>query len=129
MLINNTHDLLIAGARPRTELVTPKDLTEDATQESPSPKPGRIRPRGVGAGESSKPKDPWTAIPPISSVEGHVPMHYQYHMYLYIYSPVGEPPLSSLDAQQGLLLSFIPDVPSHGASLGHRLLETHVIAC
>ena len=73
MFVNNAHDLCIPGARLRAELVTPKDLTEDATPESPSPKPGRIRPRSVSAGESSKPRDLSVTIPSLSSVETYAP--------------------------------------------------------
>ena len=63
------HDQCIAGARLRAELVTPKDLAEDTTPESPSPKPGRVRPRSVSAGESAKPRDLSITIPP--SVESY----------------------------------------------------------
>lgn len=70
--MNNIHSLHIAGARLRAELVTRKELAEDATPESPSPKPGRVRPRSVSAGESAKPRDLSIIIPPPSSVEGHV---------------------------------------------------------
>jgi len=73
VFVDNAHGLCIPGARLRAELVTPKDLTEDAAPESPSPKPGRIRPRSVSAGESSKPRDLSITIPPLSSVESYAP--------------------------------------------------------
>ena len=57
-------DLHISGARLRAELITPKELTEDPAPESPSPKPGRVRPRSVSAGESAKPRDLSIVIPP-----------------------------------------------------------------
>jgi len=73
VFVNNAHDLRITGARLRAELVTPKELTEDTTSESPSPKPGRIRPRSVSAGESSKPRDLSITIPSLLPVEGYAP--------------------------------------------------------
>lgn len=69
--VNNVHDLRIAGARLRAEIITPKELTEDATPESPSPKPGRVRPRSVSAGESTKPRDLSIIIPLSSSIESY----------------------------------------------------------
>ena len=65
------HDPRIPGTRLRAELITPKDLHEDATPESPSPKPGRVRPRSVSAGESTKPRDLSITIPPPSSIEDY----------------------------------------------------------
>ena len=65
-------DLHISGARLCAELITPKELTEDLTPESPSPKPGRVRPRSVSAGESAKPRDLSIIIPPPSAVEAYV---------------------------------------------------------
>lgn len=67
--VNSVHDLHISGARLRAELVTPKELTEDLTPESPSPKPGRVRPRSVSAGESAKPRDLSIVIPPPSALQ------------------------------------------------------------
>ena len=65
------HDLRIGGARLRAELVTPKDLTEDTTPESPSPKPSRVRPRSASVGESAKPRDLSITIPPPPSVDAY----------------------------------------------------------
>lgn len=67
--VNNVHDLHISGARLRAELITPKDLTEDPAPESPSPKPGRVRPRSVSAGESAKPRDLSIFIPPPATLQ------------------------------------------------------------
>jgi len=69
--VKSAHDLRIAGARLRAEIITPKELTEDATPESPSPKPGRVRPRSVSAGESTKPRDLSIIIPLSSSIESY----------------------------------------------------------
>ena len=65
-------DLHFSGARLRAELITPKELTQDSTPESPSPKPARVRPRSVSAGESAKPRDLSILIPPPSAVEPYV---------------------------------------------------------
>lgn len=70
--VDNVQDLHASGARLRAELITPKELAEDLTPESPSPKPGRVRPRSVSAGESAKPRDLSIVIPPPSTVESYV---------------------------------------------------------
>lgn len=57
------------GARLRADLITPKELTAELTPESPSPKPGRVRPRSVSAGESAKPSNLSIAIPPPATLQ------------------------------------------------------------